>query len=83
MNITVLATHMVKLRDSEKSVEHQDLASKLEKLWNMKVMVIPIIISAHGTVTKLLVKELEDVEVKGRVETIQITALLRSAKILS
>ena len=35
------------------------------------------------TVTKVLVYRLEDLEIRGRDETIQITALLRSAKILS
>ena len=37
---------------------------------------------ASGTVTKGLVKGLEDLEVGRRVETIQTTALLRTAKIL-
>ena len=36
-----------------------------------------------GTVTKGLLKGLEDLEVGGRKETIQITALFRTAKILS
>ena len=37
---------------------------------------------AFGTVTKGLQKGLEDLEVGGRVETIQTTALLRTARIL-
>ena len=45
----------------------------------MKVTVIPIVI---GTVTKGLVQRLEDLEIRGRVETIKTTALLRSARIL-
>ena len=36
----------------------------------MKVTVIPIVIGALGTVTKGLVKVLEDLEVRGQVETI-------------
>ena len=48
----------------------------------MKVTVILIAIGAIGTVTKGLVKGLEDLEIKGRVMTIQTTALLRSARIL-
>ena len=47
----------------------------------MKVTVISIVICALGTVTKGLVQELEDLEIRGRVETIQTTALLRSARI--
>ena len=48
----------------------------------MLVTIIPIVIGAFGTVTKGLLKGLEDLEVGGRVETIQTTALLRTARIL-
>ncbi len=48
----------------------------------MKVTIIPIVIGAFGTVTKGLLKGLEDLEVGGRVETIQATALLKTARIL-
>ena len=48
----------------------------------MKVTVIPIMIGAFGTVTKGLLKGLENLEVEGRVETIQNTLLLRMARIL-
>ena len=40
----------------------------------MKVTIVPIVIGALGTVTKGLLKGLEDLEVGGRVETIQTTA---------
>ena len=48
----------------------------------MKVTIIPIVIGAFGTVTKGLLKGLDDLEVGGQVETIQTTALLRTARIL-
>ena len=48
----------------------------------MKVTIIPIVMGAFGTVTKGLLKSLDDLEVGGRVETSQTTALLRTARIL-
>ena len=48
----------------------------------MKVTILPIMSSAFGTVTKGLLKGPEDLEVGGRVETIQMTVLLRTARIL-
>ena len=54
-----------------------DIARK--KLCNMKVTITPIVID---TVTKGLLKGLEELEVGGRVETIQIIALLRPVRIL-
>ena len=48
----------------------------------MKVIIIPIVIGVLGTVTKGLLKGLAELEVDGRVETIQTTTLLRTARIL-
>ena len=48
----------------------------------MKVTIIQIVIGAFGTVTKGLLKGLEDLEVGGPVETIQTTAILRTTRIL-
>ena len=48
----------------------------------MKVTIVPIVIGTLGTITKGLFKGLEDLEVGGRVETIQTTALLKTARIL-
>ena len=42
----------------------------------MKGIIIPIVIGALGTVTKGLLKGLEELEVGERVETIQATTLL-------
>ena len=44
-------------------------------------VVVVVVIGANGTVTKELVQGLEDLEIRGRVETVQTTALLRSARI--
>ena len=47
----------------------------------MKVTIIPIVIGAC-VVTKGLVQKLEDLDITGRIETVQTIALLRSARIL-
>ena len=82
MDFVVLADHRVKLKESEKRNKYQDLAIKLKQLWNMKVTVISVVIGALGTVTKGLIKGPDDLDIRGRVETIQTTVLLRSARIL-
>ena len=55
------------LKESEKKDKYLDLARELEKLWNIKVTIVPIVIGALGTITKGLLKGLEDLEVGGRV----------------
>ena len=47
----------------------------------MKVEFKPTVIGALGTVTEGLIKGLEGLEIRGRVETIQTTVWLRSARI--
>ena len=63
--------------------KYRDIARELKKLWNIKATIVPILISGFGTISKGLLKGLEDLEVGGGVETIQTTALLRTARILS
>ena len=81
MDFTVPVDHRIKQKESEKKDKYHDLASELKKLWNMKVTILPIMIGAFGTVTKGLLKVLEDLDIAGWVETIQTTALLRTARI--
>ena len=64
MDFAVSADHRVKLKESEKKDKYLDLTKELKKMWNMKVAFISIIIGAHGTVAKELMKGLEDFEKK-------------------
>ena len=82
VDFAVPADHRTNLKESEKKDKYLDLARELKKLWNMKVTIVPIVIGALGTIAKGLLKGLEDLEVGGWVETIQTTALLRTARIL-
>ena len=81
MDFAIPADPSVKLKESEKRDKYLDLAKELKKLWNMKVMVTPIVIGTLGSDAKELLQGLEDLEIRGRVETIQTTALLRSDRI--
>ena len=91
MDFAVTADIRVNLKENEKKDKYLDFARELKKkqkqqqqqqLWNMKVTVISMVIGALGIVTEGLIKGLEDLEIRGRVEIIQTTALLRSARIL-
>ena len=81
VEFAVPSDHRIKLKECEKRDKYLDLTRELKKLWNMKVTIISIVIGAFGTVTKGILMGLEDLEVGGRVETIQ-TALLKTARIL-
>ena len=82
MDFAVPTDHRIKVIEREKKDQYLDLARELKKLSNMKVTIIPIGIGAFSTVTKVLLKGLNDLEVRGRVDITQTTAILRTTKIL-
>ena len=65
VDFAVPAEHRINLKECEKKDKYLDLARELK----MKVTIVPIVIGALGTITKGLLKGLEDLEVGGRVET--------------
>ena len=82
MDFIVSADHRVKTKKM-KRVKYTEHARELKKLCNIKVTVIPIVVGTLGTIPKDFGKEgQEELEIGGGAETIQTTALLRSARIL-
>ena len=59
-----------RVNDNNNRYKYVDLARGLKKLWNMKVMMLLIVFGALGAVTNGSVQELEDLEIKGQVDTI-------------
>ena len=67
-DFAVPAGQRIKMKECEKKDKYFDLARELKKLRNMKVTIVPIAIGALGTVTKGLLKGLDDLEVGARVD---------------
>ena len=65
-----------KEKENEKADKYLDLARELKRLWN-KVMVILIVVGTLGTVTKDLERRLEELEIRGRMKTIQLMVFYR------
>ena len=82
VDFDILADHKVKIKESENISKYLDLAVELKNLWNMRVTVIPSVIDVLGMVPKDLGNRLNELEIKGRIKTIQTTVLFRSTKIL-
>ena len=72
MDFTVPKDHKVKIK--EKLSKYLDLSRELEKLWNMRMTVIPIVVEELGTVVKDLEKRLVTVDhEKNRDHNVQRT----------
>ena len=73
----------VKDKDLEKIEKYQVLKDEIAKVWHMrKVILVPVVIGALGTVSVNFKKYMKQVGVKGSLDVIQKTALLGTAKIL-
>ena len=79
VDFAVPADYRIKLKECEKKDKYLNLSRELKNIWNMQVTNV---FGAFGTVTKGLLKGLEDLEVGGGVVTIQTTTLLRTTRIL-
>ena len=80
MDFAVPTDLKINLKEGGKRIKYLDLARDLKKLRNIKVTMIPSVIGVLDTVTTGLVKGLEDLKIRGRVGTIQISALARILK---
>ena len=78
MDFAVPTDHRLKLSENKKKDHYLDLAREFKKT----VAIILIVIGALGKVIKGLIQGLEDMEIRGRVEIIQTTVLVRSTRIL-
>ena len=62
VDFAVPAGYRINLKESEKNDKYLDLDRELKNLWNMKVTIVPTVIGAWGTISKWLLKGLEDLE---------------------
>lgn len=69
-------------KEDEKISKYQDLAREIEKMWNVRTHVIPIVVGALGTMSERFKEYLALLGTQTSVETVQKTAILGSAHIL-
>ena len=80
VDFTIPADHKKKIAESENIDKFLILTRGLKQLRSIRVTVISIVVGAFGSVPKCLRKKLEELEIRGRGENIQV-ASLRSARI--
>ena len=73
----------MKDKELEKLEKYQLLKDEIAKVWGMrKVIVVPVVIGAFGAVSVNFKEYMKRIGVNVRLEVIQKTALLGTAKIL-
>ena len=52
IDVAISADSSVIKKEAEKILKYKDLTVEIERMWNVKTAVIPVIIGATGTISK-------------------------------
>jgi hypothetical protein len=66
-------------KEDEKVLKYTDLTVEIQRMWNVKTRVIPVIIGATGTICKSFRKYVSDIPGNRDVKELQKTATLGTA----
>jgi hypothetical protein len=68
--------------EAEKILKYKDLTIEIQRMWNVKTKVIPVIIGATGTISESFRKYVNNIRGNHEVKKLQQTAILGTAHIL-
>jgi len=69
-------------KETEKFLKYEDLTTEIQRMWNVKTKVIPVIIGATGSISELFRKYVGNIPGKHEVKELQKTAILDTAHTL-
>ena len=69
-------------KEAEKILKYKDLIKEIQRMWNVKTKVIPVIIGVTGTISKSFRKYMSNIPGNHEVKELQKTAILGTAHIL-
>jgi hypothetical protein len=82
IDVAVLGDRNMIKKEAEKILKHKDLIIEIERMWNVKTKVTPVIIGATGTISISFRKYLSSIPGKHDIKELQKTAILGTAHIL-
>ena len=69
-------------KEKEKIEKYQDLRRELQKIWNVKVKIIPLVVCSLGAIPKQFGNRLKEIGITAEIGQVQKTVLLGTARIL-
>jgi hypothetical protein len=82
IHIAISGDRNVIKKEAEKILKYKDLTIELQRMWNVKTKVIPVIAGANGTISKSFRKYVSNIPGNHEVKQLQKTAILGTAHIL-
>ena len=69
-------------KEAEKKLKCKSLCIEIQRMWNLKCTIAPVIIGATGIVTRSLKKKLETIPGKHSIDSLQKAAILGTSHII-
>ena len=82
IDVAISGDRNVIKKEAEKILKFKDLTIEIQRMWNVKTKVMPVIIGAIGTISKTFRKYVSNIPGKHEVKELQKTAILGTAHIL-
>ena len=82
IDVAISGDRNVIKKEAEKILKYKDLAIEIQRMWNVKTKVIPVIIGATGTISKSSRKYMSNIPGNHEVKEPKKAAILGTAHIL-
>ena len=82
IDVAISGDRNVIKKEAEKILKYKDLTKEIQRMWNLKTKVIPVIIGATGAISKSFRKYVSNIPGNHEVKELQKTATLGTAHIL-
>ena len=69
-------------KEKDKIKEFQDLGRELQKIWNVKVKIIPLVVGSLGAIPKQFGNRLDQIGITAETAQVQKIVLLGTTRIL-
>jgi len=80
--VIIIIIIIIIIKEAEKILKYKDLTIEIQRMWQVKTRVIPVIIGATGTVSKSFRKYISNIPGNHEVRELQKTAILGTAHVL-
>ena len=81
IDVAISGDRNVIKKEAEKILKYKDLTIEIQRMWNVKTKVIPVIIGAIGAISKSFRKYVSNIPGKHEVKELQKRAILGTAHI--
>ena len=82
IDVAISGDRNVIKKEAEKILKYKYLTIEIQRMWNVKTKVIPVIIGATGIISKSLRKYMSNIPGKHEVKELQQTVILGTAHTL-